>query len=143
MQGSPPPKQPARFIRSGLCRRVHETVVRRRDQEQRIRPIREQDDCSEQPTPLEGCEKGNEPEEPTDDREARLHPVATLIGQLPLGNEGTIIKPKARWLLGDVDVDRCPRKDGGYRERELSSEHRPFLCSPVMSARPMLSPCST
>jgi hypothetical protein len=29
----------------------------------------------------------------------------------------------ARWLLGDVDVDRCSREDGSYRERKPSSQH--------------------
>jgi hypothetical protein len=30
---------------------------------------------------------------------------------------------KARWLLGDVDVDRCSREYGGYGEREISDQH--------------------
>ena len=34
--------------------------------------------------------------------------VAPLIGRLPLGGERAIVELKARWLLGDVDVDRCP-----------------------------------
>src|SRR5713101_6773084 len=70
-----------------------------------------------------GCSKCNEPEEPAHDREARLHHVAPPIRRLPLGEERAVVELKACWLLGDVDVDRCPRKHSGYRERELSSQH--------------------
>jgi len=35
--------------------------------------------------------KGNDPEEPSDDREARLHHVAAPIGQLPLGDERAVV----------------------------------------------------
>src|SRR5713101_1378024 len=70
-----------------------------------------------------GCSKCNEPEEPAHDREARLHHVAPPIGRLPLGKERAVVELKARWLLGDVDVDRCPGEDGGYRERKLSNQH--------------------
>ena len=62
-------------------------------------------------------------EEPADDREARLHRVTPLVGRLPLGEERAIVELKARWLLGDVDVDRCSREDRGYRERKLSCQH--------------------
>jgi hypothetical protein len=34
-----------------------------------------------------------------------------------------MVELKACWLLGDVDVDRCSREDGGYRERKLSGQH--------------------
>ena len=46
--------------------------------------------------PVKGAEKGNEPEESADDGEARLHYVAPLVGQLPLGEEGAIVELKAR-----------------------------------------------
>jgi hypothetical protein len=94
---------------------VHEPPGGRHHHVGRVRPIREQDDGSEQPTPVAGAQKCNEPEEPAHDREARLHHVAPLIGRLPVGEERAIIKLKARWLLGDVDVDRCPYEDGGNR----------------------------
>src|SRR5437867_7969016 len=81
------------------------------------------DDGSEQPTPVEGIEIGEQPEKPTDDGEARLYHVAPFIGRLPLGKKGAIIKLKARSLLSDVDVDRGPRECGGYRERKFSSQH--------------------
>jgi hypothetical protein len=63
------------------------------------------------------------PKNPADDREARLRNVALPIGRLPLGEEGGVAELKACWLLGDVDVDRCSREDGGDRERKLSSQH--------------------
>ena len=75
------------------------------DHEDRLRPICEQDDGSEQPTPLEGAEKCNDPEEPAKDGQTRLHLVAAGIGQLPLGEERAIVELKSRGLLGDVDVD--------------------------------------
>jgi hypothetical protein len=37
---------------------------------------------------------------------------------------------KARRLLGDVDVDRCPREHGSYRERKLPSQHFAFSLDP-------------
>jgi Abortive infection alpha len=73
-------------------------------------PICEQDHGSKQPTPVEGAEAGDEPEDPADDREACLHYVAPLVGQLPLGEERPIVELKARGLLGDVDVDCGPRE---------------------------------
>jgi hypothetical protein len=39
------------------------------------------------------------------------------MGRLPLGEKRAIVELKARRLLGDVDVDRCPGECGGYRER--------------------------
>jgi hypothetical protein len=54
--------------------------------------------------------QATEPEDPADDREARLHHVAPLVGQLLLGEERAIVELKARGLLGDVDVDRDPRE---------------------------------
>jgi hypothetical protein len=65
---------------------------------------------SEQPTPVEGAQKCDEPEDTAHDREARLHEIAPLIGRLPLGEKRAIIKLKARGLLGDVDVNRCARE---------------------------------
>jgi hypothetical protein len=70
-------------------------------------PICEQDHGSEQPTPVEDAEAGDEPEDPADNGEARLHHVSPLVGQLPLGEERAIVELKARGLLGDVDVDRA------------------------------------
>jgi hypothetical protein len=112
MKSTPSLEHAARFSRGGLRRRVHETPVDRHDHEDRVRPICQQDEGSEQPTPVEGAQNGNEHKEPARDRKARLHDVAPLIGQLPLGKERTIVKLKARWLLGEVDVDRCPGEDG-------------------------------
>jgi hypothetical protein len=108
MESAPPLDHAARFRRGGLRWRVQETVIRGRDHEQRVRPICEQDDGSEQPTSVEGVEIGEQPEKPTDDGEARLHHVAPLIGRLPLGEQRAIIELKARWLLSHVDVYRCP-----------------------------------
>ena len=68
--------------------------------------IREQNHGGEQPTPVEGAKIGDEPEDTAHDRKARLHDVAPLVGRLPLGEEGAIVKLKSRGLLGDVDVDR-------------------------------------
>src|SRR5260370_24170229 len=59
MESAPPLKHTPRFSRGGLRWRVHETVVRRRDHEQRVRPICEQDYGSNQPTPISGAESGN------------------------------------------------------------------------------------
>jgi hypothetical protein len=53
MESAQPLEHAARFSRGGLRRRVHETPVDRRDHEQRVRPICEQDDGSEQPPPVE------------------------------------------------------------------------------------------
>jgi hypothetical protein len=81
----------------------------------RVGPIREEDHGSEYPAPIGGDEVGSEPEEAADDRVARLHCIAPLVGRLPLGEERAIVKLKTRWLLGDVDVGRCTREYGGYR----------------------------
>ena len=43
------------------------------------------DDGTEQPTPVEGARKSEQPEKPTYDGEARLHHVTPLIGRPPLG----------------------------------------------------------
>ena len=110
MKNAPPPDHAARFGRGGLCRRVHQTAVGRHDHEYCVGPICEQDHGSKQPTPVEGAEAGDEPEDPADDREARLHHVAPLVGQLPLGEKRAIVELKARGLLGDIDVDRGPRE---------------------------------
>ena len=82
MKNAPPPDHAARFGRGGLYRRVHQTAVSRHDHEDCLGPICEQDHGSEQPTPVEGAEAGDEPEDPADDREARLHHVAPLVGEL-------------------------------------------------------------
>jgi hypothetical protein len=80
----------------------HETTVDRHDREYRVRPVCKQDDGSEYPA------IGSETEEADDDREACLHYIASLVGRLPLDEERAVVKLKTRWLLGDVDVDRCP-----------------------------------
>jgi hypothetical protein len=125
MKSTPALEHAARFGRGGLRRRVHETPVGRHDDEDRVRPICEQDDGSEQPTPVEGADIGDEPEDPANDGKARLHDVAPLIGRLPLGEERAIVKLKARWLLGYIDLDRCPRKHARNRKRKLSRQHSP------------------
>ena len=104
MERPPPLDQLARFRRGGLRWRVHELPVGRHDHEDRVGPISEQDDGSKQPTPVEGAQKCNEPEEPAYDRETRLHQVAPLVGRLPLDEERAIVELKARWLFGDIDV---------------------------------------
>jgi hypothetical protein len=73
MENAPPPDYSTRFGRGGSWWRVHQAAVGRHDYKDRVGPICEQDDGSEQPAPLEDAEKGNAPEEPSDDREARLH----------------------------------------------------------------------
>jgi len=102
------PDHLACFSRGSLRRRIHETTVCRHDHVDRVRPICEQDDGTKQPTPLEGAEKSDEPEDAANDDEACLHDIAPLVGRLPLGEERAIVKLKARWLLGDVDVNRSP-----------------------------------
>ena len=86
-------------------RRVHQTAVGRHDHEDRVGPVCEQDHGSQQRTPIEGAEIGDEPEDPADDSEARLHYVAPLVGRLPLSEERAIVELKPRWLLGDVDIE--------------------------------------
>jgi hypothetical protein len=115
MESAPPLEHAALFSRGFFRRRVHETPVGRHHHVGRVRPICEQDDGSKQPTPIERAQKCNEPEEPAHDREARLHHVAPLVGRLPLGERGAIVKLMTRRLLGDVDVDRCPGEYGGNR----------------------------
>src|SRR5215472_5689902 len=84
VKNAPSPDHAACFSRGDARRRVHQAAVGWRDHEDCVGPIYKQDDGSEQPTPLEGAEKGDHPEEPADDGEARLHHVAAPIGQLPL-----------------------------------------------------------
>jgi hypothetical protein len=67
--------------------------------------------------------KATTPKEPSDDRKARLHRAAATIGQLPLDEERAIVELKSCGLLGDVDVDRGSREQGGECERERSGEH--------------------
>jgi len=124
---APPPDHAACFSRGGARRRVHQAAVGWRDHEDRVGPIYKQDDGSEQPTSLEGAEKGDHPEEPADDGEARLHHVAATVGQPPLDEERAIVELKSRGLLGDVDVDRGSREQGGECERERS---RTFFLPP-------------
>src|SRR5262244_1731088 len=88
----PLPNHAARFGGGSLRRRVHEMTIGRHDKEDRVGPICEQGDGPEQPTPFEGAEKRDEPEDPADDGKARLHHVAALIGQLPLGKERAIVE---------------------------------------------------
>ncbi len=64
MKRSPPLKHAARFICGRVRRCFHETVVCRRNYEQCVRLICEQDDGSEQPTPVRRAEIGDEPENP-------------------------------------------------------------------------------
>src|SRR6516165_251768 len=106
-------------------RRVHQTPVGWHDHVDRIRPICEQNDGSKEPTPLEGAEKSDEPEDAANDDEACLHDVASLVGRLPLGEKRAIVKLEARRLLSDVDVDRSSRKRSGECEREVPDKHLP------------------
>ena len=122
MESAPPLEHAARFGRGGLRRRVMRRLLVGKIKD-RVGPICQQDDGSEQPTPVKAAEIGNEPEDPAHDREARLHDVAPFIRWLPLGEEGAIVKLKARWLLGDVDVGRGSGEEGRCRERKLSSQH--------------------
>jgi hypothetical protein len=48
------------------------------------------------------AEIGSKPEEPADDREARLHNVALPIGSFPLGEQGAIVE-----LEGVLVTQRC------------------------------------
>jgi hypothetical protein len=106
MKKTPPPNHAARFRRGGSRWRVHQAVIGGHDHEDRVRPVYQQDDGAEQPTPLEGAEKGDDPEKPANDGEARLHHVAAAIGKLPRDKEGTIVELEARRLLRDIDIDR-------------------------------------
>src|SRR5208282_2596206 len=111
------------------------------DHEDRVGPICEQDEGSEQPTPVECAEVGDQPEDPTDDGEARLHRVASIVGRLPLGKERVIVKLKARWLLGDVDADRGPREYGASPAAAPSTKISMNRCR--SSAPPQLSTAGT
>jgi hypothetical protein len=106
MENAPPTNHAARFSRGTARRRVHQAAIDWHNHDDRVGPIYEQDRGAEQPTPLEGAEKRNGPEKAADNREARLHYVATPIGQLPLGEERAIVELKSGGLLGDIDVDR-------------------------------------
>ena len=110
MKNTPPPDHASCFSRRGTRRCVHQAVIGRHDHDDRVGPIYEQDHGAEQPTPFEGAEKRNDPEEPANDGQTRLHHVAAAIGQLPLGEERAIVELKSRGLLGDVDVNRGSRE---------------------------------
>ena len=71
MKNAPPPDHAARFSRGGAGWRI-QAVVGRHDHKDRVGPIREQDDGSEEPAPFEGAEKSADSEKPADNREARL-----------------------------------------------------------------------
>ena len=64
MDSAPPFDHEARFSRGSLHRRVHEMPVDRRDHEDCVGPICEQDDSSEYPAPVAGAQIGNEPQQP-------------------------------------------------------------------------------
>jgi hypothetical protein len=49
-----------RVSRGGLRRRARQTAVDRHDREDRVRPIRQQDDAFARPTPVEGTQIGLE-----------------------------------------------------------------------------------
>ena len=123
MESAPPLDHEARFSRGSLWRGVHEAPVDRHDREDRARPIRQQDDCSEQPTPVEGAEIGNEPEEARPRSRGSPASCSPAGRPAPLGEEGAVVELKARGLLGDVDVDRRSREHGSDRERKRSSKH--------------------
>jgi hypothetical protein len=63
MENAPPPDHTPRFSRGGARRRVYQAVVGWHDHDDRVGPICEQDEGSEQPTPLEGAEKRDETED--------------------------------------------------------------------------------
>src|SRR5215831_11948654 len=106
MENAPPPNHAARFSRGTARRCVHQTAIDRHDHGDRVGPTCEQDRGAEQPTQVEGTEKRNDPEGPTNDGQTRLQHVAAVVGQLPLGEERAIVELKPRGLLGEVDVDR-------------------------------------
>jgi len=77
-KNAPLPDHAARFGCGCLRWRIHETTVCRHDHVARVGPICEQDDGAKGPTPLEGAEKSDEPEDAANDNEARLHDVPRL-----------------------------------------------------------------
>jgi hypothetical protein len=54
MENTPPPDHASCIGRDGLGRRVHETAVGRHNHEDRVGPICEQDQGTEEPTPIAG-----------------------------------------------------------------------------------------
>jgi hypothetical protein len=64
MENTPPPNHAARFSRGTARRCVHQAAIDRHNNYDRVGPIYEQDHGAEQPTPFEGAEKRNDPEEP-------------------------------------------------------------------------------
>jgi hypothetical protein len=69
MESAPSFEHVARFSRGDLRRRVmRRLLVGMITHEDRVGPIREQDDGSEQPAPVEGAEIGSEPQGPAGGR---------------------------------------------------------------------------
>jgi hypothetical protein len=100
MQSAPSLEHAARFGRGRLGRRVHETPVGRHNHEARVRPICQQHDGFEQPAPVEGGEKANEPEESAEEsgslasRNPAYRPASTRPGVSGRRAEGVPAAPR-------------------------------------------------
>src|SRR5579862_343322 len=105
-----------------------ELIVGRLDDEQRVRPVRQDQHRARQPTPILRLPCRNEAENSRQQGEACLHLEAARIAELPLRQQAHVVERQPRRLLGLVDVERRARKGGGESERGWASYHRSAPC---------------
>src|SRR5215469_15940288 len=123
MQVSPSLDQsPALWPRAfRLCGCEH--LVCWHDPNQRVRPVRNEDHCTDQPEPFIGLPPRDDAQEKSDYGQRRLHGEATLICRFPFSEEGSVVQVQTGGLLGDIDVARCSSKKCGDNEGELARKH--------------------
>src|ERR1700685_2105396 len=106
-----------------FCQRI-ELIVGRLDDEERVRPVRQDQYRAGQPTPILRLPRRNQAENSRQQGEARLHLEATRVAELPFRQQARIVERQPRRLLGLIDVKRRARKSGGEGERGWTSYHR-------------------
>ncbi len=104
-----------------------ELVVGWHDADERVGPVRDDQDRTDNPAPVLGRPRGQQAEGSGNDRQRCLHCIAGGVARFPLLEQVPVVQPEARGMLREIDVERCPRESGGENQRQVTGKHAALL----------------
>src|SRR5262249_28247365 len=112
-------------------RRGLQSIVRGHDADQRIGPVRKDEQRAHDPAPISVDPCRDETERRRYRSQSSLHQVAGVIAGLPLLEQIAVVERKPCRLLGEIDLKGRPGKCGGENKPQLTDKHRalPLICS--------------
>src|SRR5262249_14244330 len=126
VQPSPRHEQGARCRPRIALRNGLQSVVRRLDADQSIRPIRKNEHRAHDPAPISAAPCCEETKRCRYSSQGCLHRVTSIVAGLPFLEQTTVVERQACGVLSEIDVESCAGKSRSKNKCQLAKKHRSY-----------------